>query len=50
MRTNGIDEVYITGNADDFEKFKAFAKTVSMLIGNPLYHWTHLELKTYFGI
>ncbi len=50
MRTNGIDEKYITGDADDYEKFKAFAKTVPMLIGNPLYHWTHLELKNYFGI
>lgn len=50
MRTNGIDEEFITGNADDYEKFKAFAKTLPMLIGNPLYHWTHLELKNYFGI
>ncbi len=50
MRTNGIDEEFITGNADDYEKFKAFAKTMPYLIGNPLYHWTHLELKRYFGI
>ena len=50
MRTNGIDEEYITGNADEYEKFKAFAKTLPYLIGNPLYHWTHLELKRYFGI
>ena len=50
MRTNGIDEKYITGDADDYEKFKAFAKTLPLLIGNPLYHWTHLELKRYFGI
>ena len=50
MRTNGIDEEYITGNADEYEKFKAFAKTMPYLIGNPLYHWTHLELKRYFGI
>lgn len=50
MRTNGIDERYITGDADDYEKFKAFAKTLPLLIGNPLYHWTHLELKRYFGI
>ena len=50
MRTNGIDEDYITGNADEYEKFKAFAKTMPYLIGNPLYHWTHLELKRYFGI
>lgn len=50
MRTNGIDEKYITGNADGYEKFKAFAATLPLLIGNPLYHWTHLELKRYFGI
>ena len=50
MRTNGIDEEYITGNADEYEKFKAFARTVPYLIGNPLYHWTHLELKRYFDI
>jgi len=50
MRTNGIDEKYITGDADDYEKWLAFARTVPLLIGNPLYHWTHLELKRYFGI
>ena len=50
LRTNGIDEEYITGNADEYEKFKAFAKTMPLLIGNPLYHWTHLELKRYFDI
>ena len=50
MRTNGIDEEYITGGADEYEKFKAFARTVPYLIGNPLYHWTHLELKRYFDI
>ena len=50
LRTNGIDEELITGSADDYEKFKAFAKTMPMLIGNPLYHWTHLELKRYFDI
>ena len=50
MRTNGIDEKYITGDADDYDKWLAFAKTMPMLIGNPLYHWTHLELKRYFGI
>ena len=50
MRTNGIDERYITGDADEYEKFRAFARTVPMLIGNPLYHWTHLELKRYFDI
>ena len=50
LRTNGIDEKYITGDADDYDKWLAFAKTMPYLIGNPLYHWTHLELKRYFGI
>ncbi len=50
MRTFGIDEEFITGKADDFEKFMAFAKVMPYLIGNPLFHWTHLELKRYFGI
>lgn len=50
MRTNGIDENYITGDKDEYEKFEAFAKTMPYLIGNPLYHWTHLELKRYFDI
>lgn len=50
MRSNGIAEEYITGNAPDFEKFKMWAKTMPLLIGNPLYHWTHMELWRYFGI
>jgi glucuronate isomerase len=50
MRTNGIDEEFITGGADEYEKFLAFAKIMPYLIGNPLYHWTHLELKRYFDI
>ena len=50
MRTNGIDEKFITGDADDYEKWEAFCRTMPLLIGNPLYHWTHLELKRYFGI
>ena len=50
MRANGIDEKYITGDASDLDKFKAWAKTLSHLIGNPLYHWSHLELQRYFGI
>ncbi len=50
MRMGGVDEKYITGNADDYEKFLAWAKTVPYIIGNPLYHWTHLELRTYFDI
>ncbi|MGM9624631.1 MAG: glucuronate isomerase, partial [Eubacteriales bacterium] len=49
MRSNGIDEKYITGDASDYEKFRAWAKTMPKLIGNPLYHWTHLELQRYFG-
>ncbi len=50
MRTNGVDERFITGDADDYDKWVEFAKTMPLLIGNPLYHWTHLELKRYFGI
>lgn len=50
MRSNGIPEEYITGQADDFEKWKKWAETMPLLIGNPLYHWTHLELKRYFDI
>lgn len=50
MRTNGVDEEYITGKADDFEKWCAFSKTVPLMIGNPMYHWTHLELKRYFDV
>ena len=50
MRSGGIDEEFITGGADEYEKFKAFAKIMPRLIGNPLYHWTHLELKRYFDI
>ncbi|MFP3122179.1 glucuronate isomerase [Ectobacillus funiculus] len=50
MRANGIPEEYITGNASDYEKFLAWAKTVPMTIGNPLYNWTHLELQRFFGI
>ena len=50
MRLNGVPEKYITGDADDYEKFLAWAKTLSRCVGNPLYHWTHLELQRYFGI
>lgn len=49
MRTNGVDEKYITGDASDREKFQKWAETMPKLIGNPLYHWSHLELRTYFG-
>jgi glucuronate isomerase len=50
MRAMGIEEKYITGGADSYEKYLAWARTVENLIGNPLYHWTHLELQRYFGI
>ena len=50
MRSNGIDERYITGDAPDREKFQKWAETMPYLLGNPLYHWTHLELKRYFDI
>lgn len=50
MRANGIDEHYITGDASDWEKFEKWAETVPYTLRNPLYHWTHLELKTAFGI
>jgi len=50
MRTMGVDEKFITGDASDKEKFLAWAKTVPHTLRNPLYHWTHLELKRYFGI
>jgi len=50
MRANGVDERFITGNAEPQEKFLAWAKTVPATLRNPLYHWTHLELKRYFGV
>lgn len=50
MRSNGVPEKYITGDASDKEKFMKWAETMPYCIGNPLYHWTHLELKRYFGI
>src|SRR4051812_25936813 len=50
MRTNGVKENFITGGATPREKFQAWAETVPHTLRNPLYHWTHLELKTYFGI
>ena len=49
MRTNGVDEKYITGDASDYEKFEKWAETMPKLIGNPLYHWSHYELRYYFG-
>lgn len=50
MRWAGIDERRVTGEADFREKFDAFAETIPQCIGNPLYHWTHLELYRYFGM
>lgn len=50
MRTMGVDENYITGNASDEEKFQKWGETVPYTLRNPLYHWTHLELQRYFGI
>ena len=47
MRSFGIEEKYITGDATDYEKFEAFANVMPYLIGNPMYHWSHLELKRY---
>lgn len=50
MRINGVAERYCTGNATPYEKFLEWAKTVPYTMRNPLYHWTHLELKNYFGV
>lgn len=50
MRANGISEEFITGHADDWDKFEKWAQTMPYCMRNPLYHWTHLELKTAFGI
>ena len=49
MRSNGVEERYITGDASDREKFQKWAETLEKAIGNPLYHWSHLELQRYFG-
>ena len=50
MRFCGVEEEYITGKADPYEKFLKWARTVPKIMGNPLYHWIHLELKRYFDI
>jgi glucuronate isomerase len=50
MRANGVNERYVTGDASDWEKFEKWAETVPYTVRNPLYHWTHLELRRYFGI
>ena len=49
MRSFGVDEKYITGDASDREKFQKWAEALSLGIGNPLHHWSHLELRRYFG-
>lgn len=49
MRANGVEEQYITGDASDYDKFVKWAETLDKAIGNPLYHWSHLELRRYFG-
>ncbi len=49
LRSNGVPEEYITGSASDREKFQKFAEALPRAIGNPMYHWCHLELKNYFG-
>ena len=49
MRLCGVDEKFITGGASDYEKFREYAKCMPKLIGNPLYHWSHMELQRYFG-
>jgi len=49
MRSNGVDEKYITGDASDWEKFEKWAETLERCIGNPVYHWSHLELQRFFG-
>ena len=49
MRSAGVEERYITGDATDREKFQKWAETIGLAIGNPLYHWSHLELRKYFG-
>ncbi len=50
MRTNGVEESYCTGSRTDWEKFEAWASSVPYTIRNPLFHWTHLELRRYFGV
>ena len=49
MRSAGVPEKYITGDASDREKFEKYAEVLGKAVGNPLYHWSHLELRRYFG-
>ena len=50
MRSNGVEETYVTGMVDPFEKFMKFVEALEMTIGNPMYHWCHLELQQFFGV
>ena len=50
MASMGVDDKFIRGDGDDYEKFLAYARCIQVAIGNPLYHWTHLELQRVFGI
>ena len=50
MRSNGVEETYVTGMVDPFEKFMKFVEALEMAIGNPMYHWCHLELQQFFGV
>ena len=50
MRSNGVEEDYITGNKPPYQRFLKFIETLEMAIGNPMYHWCHLELKNFFGV
>ena len=50
MRSNGVDESYVTGTQDPYARFVKFVETLEMAIGNPMYHWCHLELKQFFGV
>ncbi len=50
MRSNGVDEAYITGNKPPYERFLKLAETLEMAVGNPMYHWCHLELQQFFGV
>ena len=50
MRSNGVEEQYVTGMVDPFEKFYKFVEALEMAIGNPMYHWCHMELQMFFGV
>lgn len=50
MRSDGVDERFCTGDAPDREKFQKFAEAMPRMLGNPMYHWCHLELARFFGI